>query len=185
MVQIECVPSPQLMVAVKSLRGAFGLASVKVATVAARAAPSVPLKIVPAAVSGASATLAVPLSVVVLPPTSLIVTVGVYVPSSAYRCEPLTVKLPLLPATAALVKVVVVPSPQAIVPEKSLAVAPALASVNIALSVAAVTPSTPPVTVAVPAVSGASTIAALSLAFPVVLLESATTTPIVYDLSSA
>ena len=42
MVPIEFVPSPQLMVAVKSLRAAFGLASMKVATVAARAVPSVP-----------------------------------------------------------------------------------------------------------------------------------------------
>ena len=72
-------------------------------------------------------------------------------------CEPLTVKLPLLPDTAALVKVVSgVPSPQLIVPEKSLVGAPVLASVKAALSVAAVAPSTPPVSVAVPAVSAAS-----------------------------
>ena len=63
----------------------------------------------------------------------------------------------MLPLTAALVKDVVFPSPQAIVPEKSLAVAPVLASLKAALSVAAVVPSTPPATVAVPAVSGAST----------------------------
>ena len=41
------VPSPQLMVAVKSLAVAFGLASVKVATVAPLiATPSVPLTLV-------------------------------------------------------------------------------------------------------------------------------------------
>ena len=49
------------------------------------------------------------------------------------------------------------PSPQLIVPEKSLVGAAVLASLNVALSVAGVVPSTPPATVVVPAVSGAST----------------------------
>ena len=58
--------------------------------------------------------------------------------------------------TALLVKVVVLPSPQLIVPEKSVVGAPVLASLKVAESVVGVTPSTPPLTVTVPAVSGAS-----------------------------
>ena len=53
-------------------------------------------------------------------------------------------------------KLVVLPSPQLIVPEKSVFGAPVLASLNVAESVVGVTPSTPPPAVTVPAVKGAS-----------------------------
>ena len=71
---------------------------------------------------------------------------------------PLTVKAPLpLAATSPLVKCRrVCRRPRSIVPEKSLVGAAVLASLNVAVSVAGVTPSTPPLTVTVPAVSGAS-----------------------------
>ena len=56
-----------------------------------------------------------------------------------------------------------VPSPQSIVPEKSVFGALVLASLNVAESVVGVTPSTPPaLSVTVPAVKGASAIVALS-----------------------
>ena len=72
MVPLVVVPSPQSIVAVKSLASAFGLASVNVATVAPLSAvPSVPLTVVPVAVSGASAMFALLLALAVLPPTSL------------------------------------------------------------------------------------------------------------------
>ena len=72
------------MVAVKSLAGAFGLASVKLATVVAgMTAPSVPVMAVPAALSAASAMVAVLVALAVLPPASMMVTLVPYVPSSA------------------------------------------------------------------------------------------------------
>ena len=73
------LPSPQLMVPEKSLVGAAVLASVKVALRLVGVTPSTPppALTVPA-VSGASATVVVPLSVVVLPPASLIVTEMLY-----------------------------------------------------------------------------------------------------------
>jgi hypothetical protein len=84
-----------------------------------------------------------------------------------------------------LVKFEVVPSPQATVPEKSLAVAPGLASLNVSFNIAAVTPSTPSPTSVPNGVSAASAIVALSVAFPVRLLVSVTATPIVRAPSSA
>ena len=83
MVPLEVVPSPQLIVAVKSPTAAFGSASVNVATVAVTDAPSVALIGSAVAVSGASATVAVLVAVAVLPPTSVIVTLIVSLPSSA------------------------------------------------------------------------------------------------------
>ena len=54
-VPAEVPPSPQVIVAVKSLTVAKGLASLKVATVTpVRAASSVPVSVAPAAVSAAS-----------------------------------------------------------------------------------------------------------------------------------
>ena len=61
-----------------------------------------------------------------------------------------------MPLTSLDVNGVVFPSPQLIVPEKSLGVAPALASVNVVVRLVAVTPSTPPAAVTVPADSAAS-----------------------------
>jgi len=62
-----------LIVAAKSPRVAFGLASVKVATIAPLiGAPSVPVTFTLVGVSGASVTVAVLFAVTVLPPTSLI-----------------------------------------------------------------------------------------------------------------
>ena len=73
---------------VVELTGAFGLASVKVATVAVRALPSGLLDVLPETVSGASATVVVPVSVVLLPPASLIVTTGVQNRAPAGLPEP-------------------------------------------------------------------------------------------------
>ena len=73
-VPVEVVPSPQLIVAVKSPTAAFGLASVNVATVAVTDAPSVALIGIAVAVSAASATVAVLDAVAVLPPTSVMMT---------------------------------------------------------------------------------------------------------------
>jgi len=63
-VPVEVVPSPQVIVAVKSAVVASGLASVNVATVAVTALPSMALTLVPVAVNAASATVAV----LVVPP---------------------------------------------------------------------------------------------------------------------
>ncbi len=117
-----------------------------------------PVAVTVPAVKAASETLVVPLSVVLLPPTSLIVTVILFEPSSAYWCVmPLIVKLPPpLAVTAPEVKAVVLLSPQLIVPEKSLVGAAWLASVKVALKLVAVSPSTPPVAVTVPCVRAAS-----------------------------
>ncbi len=151
--------SPQLIVPEKSLVGALGLPSGKVAVRLLGFAPSTPpVAVTVPAVKAASETLVVPLSVVLLPPTSLIVTVMLFVPSSAYWCvKPLIVKLPPpLAVTAPEVKAVVLLSPQLIVPEKSLVGAAVLASLKVALKLVAVSPSTPPVAVTVPAARAAS-----------------------------
>ena len=58
--------------------------------------------------------------------------------------------------TAPEVKEVVLPSPQLMVPEKSLVGAFVLASLKVAVRLVGVTPSTPPLALIVPAVSGAS-----------------------------
>ena len=58
-VPVEVVPSPQLIVAVKSPTAAFGLASVNVATVAVTDAPSVALIGEPLAVSAATAAMVI------------------------------------------------------------------------------------------------------------------------------
>ena len=72
------------MVAVKSLAAAFGLASVKVATVVPLIeAPSAALRFTPAAVSAASATVTLPESdKVALFSVSVMVTLGALAPSS-------------------------------------------------------------------------------------------------------
>ena len=81
-VPFEVVPSPQLIVAVKSPAVALGLASVNVATVTVPVElPSVALTGEPVAVSAASATVAVLVAVIVLPPLSVIVTVILSDPS--------------------------------------------------------------------------------------------------------
>ena len=82
------VPSPQLMLAppvpvVKSVSGAAGLASVKLATGPENEIPSVALTAVPLAVKAASAIVAVAVGVAVLPPLSVMVIVTVCDPSSA------------------------------------------------------------------------------------------------------
>src|SRR5436309_849376 len=66
------VPSPQLIDALKSTSAPLGSASVKVATKPLNAAPSVALKSAPAAVSAASATVAVALPAEVWPSPQLI-----------------------------------------------------------------------------------------------------------------
>ena len=73
------------MVAVKSLKGDTGLASLKVATVwLPLSLPSVAETVnPPVAVNAASATLPVLVAEAVLPPTSVMLTVIVYEPSSA------------------------------------------------------------------------------------------------------
>ncbi len=73
---------------------------------------------------------------------------GVAPLSSAYWYEALTVKLPLpLAVTSAEVKVVVLPSPQLIVPEKSLVGAFRLASEKAAVRLVGLVPSIPPVAI--------------------------------------
>lgn len=67
------------------------------------------------------------------------------------------------PETATDVNAVTLLSPQLIVPLKSPADAPALASLNVAVSVLLVTPSVPFVALAMPAVSGASFTCAVPL----------------------
>ena len=82
------VPSPQLIVAVKSLAVAFGLASVKVATVMVRGLKKT-LSLLPRirpgdwAMSAASAMFALLVALAVLAPTSVMVTSTEYLPSSA------------------------------------------------------------------------------------------------------
>ena len=71
------------MPVVKSVSGAVGLASVKLATWPEKEIPSVALTAVPEALSAASATAAVGFAVTVLPPLSVMVMVTVYEPSSA------------------------------------------------------------------------------------------------------
>jgi hypothetical protein len=83
-VPVVLLPSPQSIVAVKSLAVAFGLASVKVATgMVPVYEPSVPVMFTLVAVSEASATVALLVALVVLPPTSLMVVLSAYLPSSA------------------------------------------------------------------------------------------------------
>jgi hypothetical protein len=73
------------MVAVKSLRVAFGLASVKVATVTVPVEiPSVALTFAPAAASAASAIVTTPLGAICVPSAArVIVTTAEPAPSSA------------------------------------------------------------------------------------------------------
>src|SRR5262245_295358 len=88
------------------------------------------------------AGLTVVVSVLVLPPTSLMATEMAKPPDGlalVYWWLPLTVKLPFEPETSAEtsaeVKDVVLPSPQLIVPEKSLVEASVFASVKVAVRV--------------------------------------------------
>src|SRR5262245_64181337 len=76
--------------------------------------------------------------------------------ASVYRWLPLTVKLPVEPETSAEVKGEVLPSPQLIVPEKSLVEASGVASVKVAVSLVGVVPATPPLALTVPGVNAAS-----------------------------
>ncbi len=112
--------SPQLIVPEKSLVGAARVAVGEGGCEAARRlAPSTPpVAVTVPAVRAASATVVEPVSVVLLPPTSLTTTVMLSGPSSAYWCvKPLIVKLPPpLAVTAPEVKAVVLLSPQLIVP---------------------------------------------------------------------
>ena len=79
----EPVPSPQLMVAAKSLIVALRLASLKAATVLLKAEPTFAAKLLLAALlSVASPTVMVPVAVAVLAPTSWIATLRVKLPSS-------------------------------------------------------------------------------------------------------
>ncbi len=128
-----------------------------------------------------------PLSAVLLPPTSLIVTVMLFEPSSAYWCVmPLIVKLPPpLAVTAPEVKAVVLLSPQLIVPEKSLVGAAVLASLKVAVRLLGFAPSTPPVALTVPAVRAASATVVEPLSVVVLPPTSLTTTVMLSVPSSA
>src|ERR1700676_5345892 len=84
------VPSPQLIVAAKSIGVAMGLASVKVATWPVKVgaalgpvAPSVVATLTPAALSAPSATVAVPVTSRKVPSGSVMEIVTAYGPSSA------------------------------------------------------------------------------------------------------
>src|SRR5207237_10083555 len=78
----------------------------------------------------ASLIVAASVALAVAPPSSTTDAVAVYAPSSAYVCVPVTLKVPLLSVTVAAV---VAPSPQAmVVPAKSAALAPGLASLKVA-----------------------------------------------------
>ena len=77
------VPSPQLMVALKSLTTAPGLFSPKPATKPLKAEPSTVLRVVPWAASEPSDTVAEPVTVAELPPGSFTETVTIRLPSSA------------------------------------------------------------------------------------------------------
>ena len=76
------VPSPQSIVALKSLRGAVGLASTKVATWPLKGTPIVTLIGLPETVRAASVTVAVVEAEAVEPPSSVTVTEIVKLPSS-------------------------------------------------------------------------------------------------------
>jgi hypothetical protein len=91
----------------------------------------------------------------------------------------------LLPETALDVKLVLLPSPQLMVPAKSAGVAPVFASVKVALRLVGVTPSTPPLALADPAVRAASATVTWKLARLVSPLPSRTVTVTVYGPSSA
>src|SRR5450759_4446840 len=120
------VPSPQLMVARKSVTVPSGSASVKVATSTfVSGAPWAPCTATGAAVSAASATTSGPEIVIEAVPgaSSVTTTLKGTVPSSRKVCAAaeLTVKLPT-PGPATTVPGVVVPSPQLITAVKSAAV---------------------------------------------------------------
>src|SRR5947209_4838079 len=112
---VEAEPSPQLIVAEKSVRAPAGLASLKRATTAPETLlPSIKASAEPAvAESGASVTVtgAEPDPGT---PSAEAVTVSVKLPSSLYACEPETSKPPC-GSTVTVPTVGVEPSPQLIV----------------------------------------------------------------------
>src|SRR5213593_1492575 len=138
----ELGPSPQSIVAVKSLAGAPVLSSLKLNETFVGFPRDVEDGTVNVpAWSAASATVAVEFAVAVLPAssTSVIVTVTGYDPSSVYVCVPETLKLPAEPPTVPTV--VAELSPQSIVAEYSLAVAAASGSPKVATSPLKLAPS--------------------------------------------
>src|SRR5882724_1055518 len=147
-------PSPQSIVAVKSLPGAPVLSSLKLREAFVGAPREVEDGTVNVpAWSAASATVAVEFAVSVLPAssTSLIVTVTEYDPSSVYVCVPATLKLPAEPLIDPAD--VAEPSPQSTVAEYSLAVAAVSGSVKVATAPLKLAPSVAEKVVA-PAVIG-------------------------------
>src|SRR5438132_1312042 len=180
--------SPQLMVVpAKSAALAAGLASVKVATVTvALRLPSVAVNPAPLlAVSAASLTVAASVALAVAPPSSTTDAVAVYAPSSAYVCVPVTLKVPLLSVTVAVVAGL--PSPQLmVVPAKSAALAPGLASLKVAtVTVALRLPSVAVNPAPLLVVSAASLTVAASVALAVAPPSSTTDAVAVYAPSSA
>src|SRR5258708_28136958 len=111
MVPVEVWPSPHVIVAVKSLTVALGLASVNVATVAVIALPSTALMLVPVPANSASATVAVLVVLAVLPSTSVIATLIGSSPVYHSAELPAPDQTPFL---SLLVPVEVWPSPQVI-----------------------------------------------------------------------
>src|SRR5436190_55419 len=109
----EVVPSPQSIVAVKSLTGANGLASVNVATFPLNDFVET-VGVAQLAESGASAMIATPFAVAWFEELTLsvIVTLTGFDPSSVYVCVPLTVNGP--PVGPLTVPEVTEPSPQSI-----------------------------------------------------------------------
>src|SRR5205807_840465 len=176
-----------MVVPAKSAALGAGLASVKVATVTvALRLPSVAVNPAPLlAVSAASLTVAASVALAVAPPSSTTDAVAVYAPSSAYVCVPVTLKVPLLSVTVAAVAGL--PSPQSmVVPAKSAALAPGLASVKVAtVTVALRLPSVAVNPAPLLAVSAASLTVAASVALAVAPPSSTTDAAAVKLPSSA
>src|SRR5438132_520323 len=161
------LPSPQSMVVpAKSAVTAPGLASVKVATVTVALGRKSVAEGPAPVLGGRGATLTVAASgaLAVAPPASTMDAAAVKLPSSAYVCVPVTLKVPLLSVTVAAVAAL--PSPQVmVVPAKSAALAPGLASVKVAtVTVALRLPSVAVKPVPLLAVSAASFTVAASVA---------------------
>ncbi len=154
-------PSPQSIVAVKSATVAPGLASVNVAVLPLNEAVET-VGVAQLAASGASATVVLPVTEVLAPPSSRTDTFTGYDPSSAYWWLPKTVKDP--PVGPVTRPGLVAPSPQVIVAVKSLAGANGFASVNLNEALPGLTPSTPPVSVRAPGESEASPTRAVDVA---------------------
>src|SRR5205807_987014 len=148
--------------------------------------PSVAVNPVPLlAVRAASLTVAASVALAVAPPSSTTDAVAVKLPSSAYACVPVTLKVPLLSVTVAVVAGL--PSPQVmVVPAKSAVPAPGWASVKGAtVSVALRLPSVAVNPVPLLAVSAASLTVAASVALAVAPPSSTTDAVAVYAPASA